>query len=78
MANKQAYYMVYGGEMSDVAAREFKDNDAIDIVGIFNDYEEAFAAWRGAAQKSVDNAQVRYFIVQIDDIQKVSQDPGAS
>ena len=43
----------------------FKDPSTLDIVGIFPNYARAREAWKGAAQKTVDNAQMRYFIVHI-------------
>ncbi len=78
MATKPKYYMVYGGEVVDVSSREFKNPDEIEVVGIYPDHDTAVAAWRGAAQRTVDNAQMRYFVVQIDHLQDVSEDPGAS
>ncbi len=71
------YFLVYGGEMVDVATRQFKDSNNLDIVGIFDSYEEAYKAWRGAAQRTVDNAQTRYFVAEIGDIQKTSKDPSS-
>ena len=44
---------------------EFRDLDALDIVGIYPDYASAAAAWRGKAQATVDNADMRYFIVHL-------------
>ena len=44
---------------------EFKDLDRLEIVGIFPDYASAHAAWKAQAQKTVDNAQMRYFIVHL-------------
>ena len=55
----------YGGELKTLADVEFKDLDRLDIVGIYPSYAEAYKAWRAAAQRTVDNAHVRYFIVHI-------------
>jgi hypothetical protein len=44
---------------------EFSDISALDIVGVFPNYAEAYKAWKAAAQKTVDNAQMRYFIVHM-------------
>ena len=38
---------------------------ALDIVGISPSYAQAYNAWRAAAQRTVDNAQMRYFIVHM-------------
>ena len=37
----------------------------LDIVGIYPNYAEAYKAWKAVAQRTVDNAQMRYFIVHI-------------
>ena len=41
------------------------DLGALDIVGMYPNYAQAYTAWKAAAQRSVDNAQMRYFIVHI-------------
>ena len=64
-APKQLLHLVFGGELATLDQIEFKDLSRLDIVGIFPDYKSALAAWRGKAQASVDNAQVRYFVVHI-------------
>jgi hypothetical protein len=62
---KQLLHMVFGGELKTLSDVEFRDLDAIDMVGIFPDYESALLAWRGKAQATVDNAHMRYFIVHL-------------
>lgn len=62
---KQLLHLVFGGELKSLKGIEFKDLDALDIVGIFPDYQSALRAWRGKAQATVDNAQTRYFIVHM-------------
>lgn len=64
-APKQLLHLVFGGELTDLDGVEFKDLDGLDIVGIFPDYASAENAWRGAAQRTVDNAHMRYFIVHM-------------
>ncbi|PIV75562.1 MAG: DUF4170 domain-containing protein [Rhodobacteraceae bacterium CG17_big_fil_post_rev_8_21_14_2_50_65_11] len=61
----QRLHLVFGGELVDPTRSVFKDVDAIDIVGIFPDYASAYDAWKNAAQRSVDNAHMRYFIAHI-------------
>ena len=63
--SKQLLHLVFGGELSDLEAVEFKDLSKLDIVGIYPNYAEAEVAWRSAAQRTVDNAQMRYFIVHM-------------
>lgn len=61
----QLLHLVFGGELKDVKTHTFKDLSKLDIIGIFPNYASALKAWRGAAQASVDNAQMRYFVVHI-------------
>ena len=62
---KQLLHLVFGGELTDLDGVAFKDLDKLDIIGIFPDYASAETAWRGAAQRTVDNAHMRYFIVHM-------------
>lgn len=62
---KQLLHLVFGGELKTLRGTEFRDLDALDIVGIFPDYESAKTAWKSKAQESVDNAHMRYFIVHL-------------
>jgi hypothetical protein len=62
---KQLLHLVFGGELSRLDQTEFQDLDRLDIVGIYPNYAAAHAAWRGKAQQTVDNAQMRYFIVHL-------------
>jgi hypothetical protein len=61
----QLLHLVFGGELESVSGLEFKDLAKLDIVGIFPNYASAFAAWKAKAQGTVDNAQMRYFIVHL-------------
>lgn len=62
---KQLLHLVFGGELVDPLGREFKDVDAIDIVGIYPNYAKAYDAWKAKAQATVDDAHVRYFLAHI-------------
>ncbi len=62
---KQLLHLVFGGELKSLDSVEFSDITALDIVGIYPNYAEAYKAWKAAAQRTVDNAQVRYFIVHM-------------
>jgi len=62
---KQLLHLVFGGELTDLATTEFKDLKQIDLVGMYPDFASAKAAWRAKAQATVDNAQMRYFIVHL-------------
>ena len=61
----QRLHLVFGGELVDPQANAFKDVDKIHLVGMFPDYATAFAAWKAEAQRTVDNAHMRYFIAHI-------------
>jgi hypothetical protein len=71
---RQLLHLVFGGELVSVERLEFKDLDKLDIVGIYPNYATAYAAWKAKAQGSVDNAQMRYFIVHLHRL----LDPGAT
>ena len=62
---QQRLHLVFGGELNDLDGTEFRDTSAIDVVGVFPDYASAHAAWKGAAQRTVDSAQTRYFIAHL-------------
>ena len=59
----QLLHIVIGGELVDPMRTEFKDLTAVDFVGAYPDRATATDAWRSAAQKTVDNAHMRYFIL---------------
>ena len=61
----QRLHLVFGGELVDPQTNVFRDVSQIDVVGIFPNYEAAFAAWKAHAQRTVDNAHMRYFIAQL-------------
>ncbi|PHQ97043.1 MAG: inositol monophosphatase [Marinosulfonomonas sp.] len=61
----QRLHLVFGGELIDPSKNAFKDAEDIHIVGIFPSYETAFNAWKSEAQRTVDNAHMRYFIAHL-------------
>jgi hypothetical protein len=62
---EQRLHLVFGGELVDPTKNVFKDVDDLHVVGIFPDYEKAFNAWKAEAQKTVDNAHMRYYIAHL-------------
>jgi Domain of unknown function (DUF4170) len=62
---RQLLHLVFGGELNSVSSMEFRDLNRLDIVGIFPNYASAYAAWKAKAQSTVDNAEMRYFIVHL-------------
>ncbi len=63
MPDKQLLHLVFGGELKDVTALEFRDLSKIEFVGAYPNYAEAHRAWKAKAQSTVDNALMRYVIV---------------
>lgn len=61
----QRLHLVFGGELVDPSATVFRDPAAIHMVGMFPDYQSAYNAWKAEAQRTVDNAHMRYFIAHI-------------
>jgi myo-inositol-1(or 4)-monophosphatase len=61
--DKQLLHIVIGGEMKSMGKVEFANLKEIDFVGAFPNYKSAYDAWKGAAQRTVDNALMRYFIL---------------
>ncbi len=63
--DQQLLHLVFGGELDDVSTVHFRDLDKLDIVGVYPNYAKAYDAWKSAAQRTVDNAHMRYFIVHL-------------
>lgn len=61
----QRLHLVFGGELVNPTQNVFKDVNAIHIVGMYPDYASAFAAWKAEAQRTVDDAHMRYYIAHI-------------
>jgi hypothetical protein len=62
---KQLLHLVVGGELEDLSDVTFKDLTKLDVVGFFPDFESANRAWLAKARETIDNAQMRYFIVHL-------------
>ncbi|WP_421696352.1 DUF4170 domain-containing protein [Aestuariivirga sp.] len=61
----QLLHLVFGGELDDVSSVTFRDLHKLDVVGFYPNYAEAYNAWLGKARETLDNAQMRYFIVHL-------------
>ena len=61
--NVDLLHIVFGGELVDPMKTKFVDLKDMDFVGAFPNYEAAHKAWKSAAQRTVDNAHMRYFIL---------------
>jgi hypothetical protein len=58
-------HLVFGGRVKDPRGLDFTDHNAIDLVGLFDSYAEAEEAWRSAAQRTVDDAEMKYVVVHL-------------
>jgi hypothetical protein len=58
-------HLVFGGRVSNPQTLDFTDLKSIDIVGIFPDFASAEKAWRAAAQRTVDDAEMKYVVVHL-------------
>ncbi|MBK6465480.1 MAG: DUF4170 domain-containing protein [Rhodobacter sp.] len=73
----QRLHLVFGGELEDPQKNAFRDVSQIHIVGMFPDYQSAYKAWKAEAQRTVDNAHMRYFIAHIHRLRDEEQ-PGSA
>lgn len=74
-------HLVMGGRVKDPQKLVFEDLKTVDLVGVYPDYASAEAAWRSAAQRTVDDAEMRYVVVHLHkllDPTGVAKDPQVS
>ena len=62
---QQLLYLVMGGRVIDPQGIEFQDLSQVHLVGLFPDYDAAEDAWRAHAQRTVDDAEMKYVIVHL-------------
>ena len=60
----QRLHLVFGGELIDPAETVFKNVDDLHIVGIFPDYQTAYAAWKADRIHSSGYLEAPCFPVQ--------------
>jgi hypothetical protein len=63
--SRQLLHLVIGGEVEKGEDIAFKNLDAVELVGVYPNYASALAVWKQKAQQSVDNAEMRYFVVHL-------------
>lgn len=63
--SKQQLYLVMGGRVTDSRGLHFRDPESIHVAGVFSDYDTAEDAWRSNAQRTVDDAEMKYVIVDL-------------
>ena len=61
----QKLHLVMGGRVNDPRKMEFRDPESLHVVGVFSDYESAVEAWRAQAQRTVDDAEMKYVVVHL-------------
>lgn len=61
----QKLHLVMGGRVNDPQTLDFANLDEVDLVGVYPDYDAAEDAWRAQAQRTVDDAEMRYVIVHL-------------
>ena len=71
-------HLVFGGRVKDPRGLDFEDLSSMHVVGIFPDYASAEEAWRSHAQRTVDDAEMKYVIVHLHRLlePEISGDPG--
>lgn len=62
---KQKLHLVMGGRVTDPRSLEFQDPESLHVVGVYSNYDDAEDAWRAQAQRTVDDAEMRYVVVHI-------------
>jgi hypothetical protein len=57
-------HLVFGGRVKDPQGLDF-DLKTVDLVGVYPDYASALDAWRSNAQRTVDDAEMKYVVVHL-------------
>ena len=63
--SKQTLYLVMGGRVTDPRSVTFADPESLHVAGVYSTYETAVDAWRSNAQRTVDDAEMKYVIVHL-------------
>ena len=58
-------HLVFGGRVKDPQGLDFIDPANLDVIGIYADFASAQKAWRSAAQRTVDDAEMKYVVVHL-------------
>ncbi|WP_375403876.1 DUF4170 domain-containing protein [uncultured Sphingomonas sp.] len=58
-------HLVFGGRVRDPRGLDFVSPEQVEIVGVFPDYSAAEKAWRAAAQRTVDDAEMKFVVVHL-------------
>jgi hypothetical protein len=71
---QQLLHFVFGGELKSTETIEFKDLSKLDFVGMYPSFAEARKAWLAKSQATVDQAQMRYFVVHMHRLMEPDKD----
>lgn len=71
--SRQTLYLVMGGRVTDPRSVTFADPEGIHVAGVFSNYDAAVDSWRANAQRTVDDAEMKYVVVHLHKL----LDPGA-
>lgn len=63
--SQQPLYLVMGGRVTDPRSLHFQDPESIHVAGVYSDYDFAVDAWRANAQRTVDDAEMKYVVVHL-------------
>ena len=58
-------FLVFGGSVKDGRGCAFQDVSSLDVVGMFGSRAAALEAWRSASQRCIDDAEMKYLIVDL-------------
>ena len=58
-------HLVFGGRVKDPQGLDFVDLSQMHLVGLYPDYASALDAWRANAQRTVDDAEMKYVVVHL-------------
>lgn len=58
-------HLVFGGRVKDPRTLDFQDLSKLEVVGFYENYAAAESAWRSAAQRTVDDAEMRFVVVHL-------------
>lgn len=65
LMSDQKLHLVIGGRVTDPQTLEFSDLETMDFVGVYPDYASAEEAWRSRAQRTIDDAEMKYVVVHL-------------
>jgi hypothetical protein len=68
-------HLVFGGRVADPQGLEFVDLANVDLVGLYDNYADAEEAWRAAAQRTVDDAEMKYVVVHLHRLLEPEMEP---